>query len=295
MIVFFGYANNDVTVHVPHVPVIGERVQATAVTMIDGGMTANAAVAAARMQATVAFAGAVGPDARSTEFLQNLEREGIDTSWSPRDGFLSTAIVLIAEGGERSIISQDDANDARRLTGVIDALARRGGGRIFLDGYRAGILPDERRAEVRLAMDLDGCTELEHALHAFRLADHVVLGRGLCDALGIEQAHWSALAAEYDTHIVVTDGERGWTLATPDGLVVHEQAVPVSVVDAVGAGDAFCGTYIAFIDAGRPAAEAAHLAGISAAIACATPGPRGAPRRTELFRFTQQHQQEIPL
>ncbi|KJV03248.1 hypothetical protein VF34_01237 [Rhodococcus sp. PML026] len=31
MIVFFGYANNDVTVHVPHVPALGERVQATTV------------------------------------------------------------------------------------------------------------------------------------------------------------------------------------------------------------------------------------------------------------------------
>ena len=70
MIVFCGYANNDVTVHVPHVPVLGERVQATAISQIDGGMNANAAVSAARMGAQVIFAGAVGPDARSTEFLE---------------------------------------------------------------------------------------------------------------------------------------------------------------------------------------------------------------------------------
>lgn len=123
MIVFCGYANNDVTVHVPHVPVLGERVQATAISQIDGGMNANAAVSAARMGAQVIFAGAVGPDARSTEFLESLEADGVDTSWSPRDAFLSTAVVLIAQDGDRSIISQDDPNDAERIGVVVTRLA----------------------------------------------------------------------------------------------------------------------------------------------------------------------------
>jgi sulfofructose kinase len=123
MIVFCGYANNDVTVQVPHVPVLGERVQATSIISIDGGMNANAAVSAARMGAAVRFAGAVGSDARSEEFLENLERDGVDTDWAPRDAFLSTAVVLIAEGGDRSIISQDDANDAGRIAAVIRRIA----------------------------------------------------------------------------------------------------------------------------------------------------------------------------
>ena len=143
LIVFCGYANNDVTVYVPHVPVLGERVQATNIMSTDGGMSANAAVSAARMGADVYFAGTVGPDLRSTEFLDNLARDGVDTSWARRDAFLSTAIVIVAEGGDRSIISQDDLNDASRLRAVTDRLRLAGGGTLFLDGYLAGILPPD--------------------------------------------------------------------------------------------------------------------------------------------------------
>lgn len=287
MIVFCGYANNDVTVHVPHVPVLGERVQATAISQIDGGMNANAAVSAARMGAQVIFAGAVGPDARSTEFLESLEADGVDTSWSPRDAFLSTAVVLIAQDGDRSIISQDDPNDAERIGVVVTRLAAAGGGRLFLDGYRALFLPDELPGSVSLVIDLDGCENKAAALRAFALADHVVVGRALWEGeFGIGFDQWQTLAAEHHTHLLVTDGSRGWTLATPDGEVTSEPAVVVDVVDAVGAGDCFGGTYIAFVDAGRSPVDAARLAGASAALACATAGPRGCPARDELDSFT---------
>lgn len=299
MIVFLGYANNDVTVHVPHVPVLGERVQATSVSMIDGGMNANAAVSAARMGARVVFAGAVGPEARSAEFLANLELDGVDTSWAPRDSFLSTAVVLIAEGGDRSIISQDDPNDAVRISQVLDRLATSGGGRLFVDGYRATMMPSSLPENCSLAIDLDGCVDVDAALRVFALADHVIVGRALWEGtFGIEFERWATMAAEHNTHLVVTDGERGWTLVTPDGVVTSQPAVAVEVVDAVGAGDCFCGTYIAFVDAGRTPRESARLAGASAALACATAGPRGCPSLTELTRFadslTTLDLQEIP-
>lgn len=288
MIVFFGYANNDVTVHVPHVPVLGERVQATSISMIDGGMNANAAVSAARMGAQVAFAGAVGPDTRSAEFLAHLELDGVDTSWSPRDAFLSTAVVLIADGGDRSIISQDDPNDGTRIGELLGRMENAGGGRLFVDGYRAAILPDRLPENVSLAIDLDGCEDRAAALRAFALADHVIVGRPLWEEVfGIESERWSTLTAEHGTTLVVTDGERGWTLVTEDGDTTHEPAVTVEVIDAVGAGDCFCGTYIAFVDSGRTPLEAARLAGASAAMACATAGPRGCPSLTELTRFTE--------
>ncbi|SNS86113.1 carbohydrate kinase family protein [Rhodococcoides kyotonense] len=298
MIVFCGYANNDVTVQVPHVPVLGERVQATSIISIDGGMNANAAVSAARMGATVRFAGAVGSDVRSDEFLGNLERDGVDTSWAPRDAFLSTAVVLIAEGGDRSIISQDDANDAPRIAAVIRKIADAGGGRLFVDGYRAAFLPDGLPDGVSVAIDLDGCEDQGAALRAFALADHVIVGRSLWQrAFGIDDDRSADLAAEHDTHLVLTDGDRGWSLITPSGERTTEPAVKVDVIDAVGAGDCFCGTYIALVDGGRTPLDAARLAGASAAMACATAGPRGCPTLTELLAFTAHSSldlQEIP-
>jgi sulfofructose kinase len=84
---------------------------------------------------------------------------------------------------------------------------------------------------------------------------------------------------------------------TPTGEITTEPAVQVDVIDAVGAGDCFCGTYIAFVDAGTSPVDAARLAGASAAMACATAGPRGCPTRTELLAFTSHSSldlQEIP-
>lgn len=289
MIVFCGYANHDVTVHIPRVPLAGERVQATAVEQVDGGMNANAAVSAARMGAAAVFAGAVGPDARSTDFLDGLARDGVDTSWAARDAFLSTAIVMVTPDGDRAIISQDDANDAARITVVLQRVADSGGGWVYLDGYRAAFLPDVLDQRVRLVIDLDGCEDSGAALRAVALAEHVVVGRSLWEGrFGIAPATWPDLAAEHDTHILVTDGARGWTLVPPDDEVLSEPAVPVEVVDAVGAGDCFGGTYIALVAAGHPPAAAARLAGAAAALACATAGPRGCPTLVELTRFTDQ-------
>jgi len=299
MIVFCGYANNDVTVRVPRIPHAGERVQATAVEQVDGGMNANAAVSAARMGATVMFAGAVGADARSGEFLVGLEREGVDTSWAPRDAFLSTAIVMVTPDGDRAIISQDDANDAGRIAVVLRRVADSGGGWVYLDGYRAAFLPCVVDKRVELMIDLDGCEDRTAALRAFALAEHVVVGRGLWEGrFGIAPHAWPDLAAEHRTCLLVTDGARGWTLVTPDREVLDEPAVPVEVVDAIGAGDCFGGTYIAFVDAGHAPAEAARLAGAAAALACTTAGPRACPSLHELTRSTDSptilEPQEIP-
>jgi len=289
MIVFCGYANNDVTVTVPRVPLGGERVQATAIAQVNGGMNANAAVSAARMGADVVFAGAVGPDARSSEFLAVLESDGIDTSWAPRDAFLSTAVVMVTPDGDRSIISQDDPNDAGRIAAVLERVADAGGGRVYLDGYRAAFLPDTLTESVQLVIDLDGCEDRDAAVHAVALAEHVVVGRALWEhRFGFAASTWPALAAEHSTHLLITDGARGWTLVTPDGQVVTEPAVPVNVVDATGAGDCFGGSYIAFVTAGHPPADAARRAGAAAALACATTGPRGCPSADELIRFTDQ-------
>src|SRR5262249_40393543 len=94
MIAFCGYANADLTVSVPVLPGTGARVQATSVEHRDGGMAANAAVAAARVGGEARFAGVVGSDATSGAFLDALVAEGVDTSWTARTGMLTTAIVL---------------------------------------------------------------------------------------------------------------------------------------------------------------------------------------------------------
>ncbi|NIH66881.1 carbohydrate kinase family protein [Modestobacter marinus] len=277
VIVFCGYANLDVVGRVPHVPRPDERVHAVTVEHLPGGMAANAAVAAARAGAQVAFAGVVGDDPLSARFLAELAAEGIDTGWTDRTGFLSTAIVLVDGAGRRSVVSEDDALGSAHVTAVADRLAA-DGGLLYLDGYRAAELEGAARAGVRLAVDLDGCDDPGVALAAMHAADHVVVGRRrLTELLAVPADQWAALSRTAGVTLVVTDGARGWSLHQPDGPAVAGPALEVEVVDDTGAGDCFTGTYLAALAAGASPSTAATRAGVAASLSCTVPGARAAP------------------
>lgn len=285
MIAFCGYANSDLTVAVPVLPGPGDRVQATAVQRSDGGMAANAAVAAARMGARAYFAGAIGADPVSAAFLDALAADGVDTAWTARTGELTTAVILRTPDGERSIISQDDVISTGHLRTVAQAVAS-AGGLLYLDGYRFPRAADAAAGTgVRTVVDLDGCDDLAAALAALTAAEHVVVGRALGTRL-FGEGRFAELAVEYGTHLVVTAGARGWRLYTPDGQRHADTAIPVEVVDVTGAGDCFTGTYCAELDRGATPPDAARVAGVAAGLSCAHPGARaGAPHRAAVLEF----------
>jgi ribokinase/sulfofructose kinase len=278
VIVFCGYANLDVVGRVPRFPGPDERVHASAVEHLPGGMGANAAVAAARAGAAVAFAGVVGADPLSDRFLGELAGDGVDPAWTARTAFLSTAIVLVDGEGRRSVVSEDDALDAGHVTAVADRLTRAGGGLLYLDGYRAAEVPLAAGRGCTVAVDLDGCEDRTVALAAIEHAAHVVVGRRrLEELLGVPPGTWPDLAVTGGTTLVVTDGPRGWTLYAPDGTSAGGPALTVGVVDDTGAGDCFAGTYLAGLDAGLEPVAAAGRAGVAASLSCTAPGARAAP------------------
>jgi len=279
VIAFCGYANADLTVSVPVLPGTGARVQATSVDHRDGGMAANAAVAAARVGGEARFAGVVGSDATSDAFLDALLAEGVDTSWTARTGMLTTAIVLVTPDGERAIISQDDAVTPAHIDRI--ALATKAvDGLLYLDGYRFPAAADALAdADVRLIVDLDGCEDPVAGEGALDIADHVIVGNGQADRL-FGDVDRSMLAARYGIHFVVTGGALGWWLHTPAGKTHHQPALDITVIDATGAGDCFAGTYCAELDRGADPLAAATFAGIAAGLSCTQAGARaGLPRR----------------
>ncbi|MBO2462789.1 carbohydrate kinase family protein [Actinomadura violacea] len=287
MIVFCGYANVDLTVAVPVLPGPAARVQATAVRRGEGGMGANAAVAAARMGGDVRFAGVVGPDAASTAFLGSLAADGVDTGWTSRTGVLTTAVVLLTPDGERSIISQDDRVTTEHVAAVAAKARAAGADWLYLDGYRfpaaAGVLGQGRPGVV---VDLDGCADAEAARAALAAADHAIVGRAQAAVFLGDDAALAASAAEHRVNLVVTDGSRGWTLFTPDGARHAGAAIEVTAVDATGAGDCFAGSYCAELDRGAGPLEAARTAAVAAGLSCTRPGARaGLPHRDTVLAY----------
>ncbi|MBO2447759.1 carbohydrate kinase family protein [Actinomadura barringtoniae] len=300
MIIFCGYANVDLTVGVPVLPGPGARVQATAVQRGEGGMAANAAVAAARMGADSRFAGVVGPDPLSTSFLQTLAGDGVGTAWTGRTGALTTAVVLLTPDGERSIISQDDQVTPEHVAGVVRTAREAGASLLYLDGYRfpeaAATLGDGLgNGGPRVVVDLDGCDGPEGMRAALTAADHVIVGRAQAfDLLGDLDVLASA-AVSHRVDMVVTDGPRGWTLLTSEGVRHDGRAIEVATVDATGAGDCFAGTYCAELDRGSAPLEAARFASVAAGLSCTRPGARdGLPRREDVIAYIDSHPESHP-
>jgi 2-dehydro-3-deoxygluconokinase len=86
--------------------------------------------------------------------------------------------------------------------------------------------------------------------------------------------------------VVLKMGEAGAHLATPQGRL-RLPALRVKAVDATGAGDTFCGSFLARILAGDDADAAARYANVSAALKCegygaVAPIPRPAQVRAAL-------------
>ena len=125
-----GSANIDLVTRVPRCPKPGESIIGLSFSTICGGKGANQAVAAARLGAETYFAACVGDDAFGALQRETLGREGIDLSHlkSHPSEPTGTAVILVAEEGQNSIIVTPSANygitpgDIEAMTPLIDRM-----------------------------------------------------------------------------------------------------------------------------------------------------------------------------
>lgn len=289
MIVFCGYANRDITIEMDTLPRTGERRHARSIRQHDGGMAANAAVAAARFGARPLFAGAVGSDSQSARYLAALQNEGVSTSWTRTDACLTHAVVLLDGERERAVISEDDALTTEDLQQVLERLDPSQQHWVYVDGYRwhRAWAPETRAS---LVVDADGCTSAAQVMHAARAARHLLgSSRTFTDTCGLTDEEVAQLAAAEETTIIVTRGAQGLVIFEPGLPAEHIPAVPVTALDDTGAGDCFAGVYLAELAEGRSVAEAATTATAAAALSCLRPGARASPTREELTGFLATH------
>lgn len=278
MIVAVGYATRDISVTVPRFPQRGERVQATGIDVRPGGMAANAAAAAAAFGAEVAFVGAVGGADGGTMAMDDLAALGVDVSATRTDAFTTSCVIMVAADGDRAIISQDDAVGPSQVGDALRVLGDREGGILYLDGYRwpwAGDLLTDIDPRIHVAVDIDGLTDPEALPTIFSVASHLVASRQSLIELGCDDIDHVVrrLAAAHRTTAVVTAGRAGWWMT--DGVSTWEgPAIEVATVDSTGAGDAFCGAYLAALDGGESPPDAARLAAAAAALSTTTRGAR---------------------
>lgn len=254
-----------------------------------GGDTSNAAIAAARQGANVAYLTRIGNDDFGKLLLDLWQREGVATDYIVRDADAHTGIYFVthdAQGHRFSYmragsaasrmtpdnlslapiararwlhvsgISQAISTNACATVAAAIKLARAHGVRVSYDAnLRLRLWPLERAKEV-IGQTI-GQTDL--------FLPSLEEARTLSGAVNV-----SGIFSWCFTHgaraVVLKCGADGAWLAEHGDTPQHVAALRVTAVDATGAGDCFDGSLLARLAAGDRLADAARYANVAAAL-----------------------------
>jgi ribokinase len=282
-VVCVGSINVDVFARAPSLPVAGETIIGSLVEILPGGKGANQAVAALRMGVPVALVGAIGTDEFAEISRSFLEREGFQTRWiSQVEGPTGTAVIVVDESGENSIVIVPGANSSVSPSSIADVNLARGDVCLLQDE----IPENANLAVVEAALAAGALTILN--LAPYRHTDPEILAKvsflvvneiefaGLTNTAPEEltPARVAGMLAEgagFTDNVLVTIGSEG-VVARINKEVTQIAGHSVNVVDTTGAGDAFCGTFGAALARGSAPIEALRIANAAAALSVQTPG-----------------------
>jgi sugar/nucleoside kinase (ribokinase family) len=269
----------DVVVRVSAVPQAGQDATVDQLEMTAAGAAANCAVAAARSGADVELLGTVGEDAFGGLMLQRLSAAGVGVSHVSRAAGRSGMVISIVQtGGERTLYSHRGVNAAPY---TIPSNLFKAGDCLYLSGYSfqteacratAGTLASfARSVGARCALDPSfqfardvrlSCPESLAGLDfIFPNREEAALITGF-DSPPESAAVLHSLGV---TNVVVKLGGQGCYVDTPDIQTLVPAQPLAAVVDSTGAGDAFCGVFLAAILTGAGVVQAAQQANAAGA------------------------------
>ena len=271
-----GSVNMDLVVHTAKLPAPGETVTGGAFSQVPGGKGANQALAARRAGADVRLVAAVGDDAFGNAALDNLRRDGVDVAAVSVLEAQSTGVALITVNvmGENQISVASGANHLLDLAGVdvsrFDVVLSQ------LEIPDSAIIESARQASGLFVLNVAPSRPVPPSVLA--RANVVIANQGEHTAMAEQLAHFEGL-------LVVTLGSQGAVAIEGGREVARAEPPSVDVVDAVGAGDAFCGSLAVDLGGGLSVVEALLRACTAGALATTRHGAQGAmPTAAEISR-----------
>jgi sugar/nucleoside kinase (ribokinase family) len=288
-----GIAVQDIVMRVQNFPAPGTKVSASEFIVTGGGCAANAAVAIARLNGRVAFAGPLGGphDDVSNRILSDLEKEGVDCTGVARVavGTASVSLILLDATGEKTIATRRGVNLGNILPKNPTALVADADAVLVDNRFPEFVSAVCRAAQTRkipVVIDLDQATRLDDPL--LSLGTHVVASaEALFGMTGLRdyEAALKRLAGHLSGFVALTDGPNGVYWLERSGLQ-HLPAFKVTAIDSLGAGDAFHGGFTLTLAEGRPLPDILRFASATAALKCTKfGGASGAPTRAEVEAF----------
>ena len=211
-----------------------------------GGSAANVAAWAASSGASVQFLGCVGRDdlARNES---NFAAARVSAQLQVSDRATGSIVVLV-DGESRSMLTDRGANQDLNLDQIDAELSQTK--IVYLSGYAllgksvesvVGLIGRAHAHGALVAVDPGSTGYIEdYGVERYReLLKHV----DVCFP-NLEEAELLRLEGQLPL-LVITDGERGATAQLPDGEDIKVAGLTVTSVDPTGAGDAFCGAFLA--------------------------------------------------
>jgi ribokinase len=289
MIHVIGNAAVDSVIRVERLPRPGETIVALGASEDLGGKGANQAVAAARCGANVRLVAAIGSDVLGERIRSNLAREGVLT-----DGMMTSpygtdrCVITVDRHGENTILSLIDA--ARHFDPIAETRIESWIGRGDLVVMQGNLRPTVTRDCLALARSKGATTVLNPSPtsaaqdYDWTLVDLVLVNRGEAVELAGGEAEDAAreLCRKGAGAVVLTLGADGAAFFSADDTF-RAAAPQVIAIDAVGAGDVFCGVLIAANALGRGWRDALAAATEAASVSVTRKGVLASfPSREEM-------------
>lgn len=235
-----------------------------------GGSVANSIYTAQKIGAKCAFASKIGNDLYGRSFAAELSSHGVMIASELCAGDTNTVLAFITPDGEKTFAVSPELASKLTFKDVSEESLRQSAwalieGQLFSygdDSKKAALdcLAFSKKINQKAALNLGSISVVEknreifHQLLAEKLitlvignADELTLLHGGSDIK--EALRWVEMGAEY---VVATKGSEG-AIGRNRGIEFQVPPPTVSaVVDTSGAGDAFLGTLLASIAAGKP-------------------------------------------
>lgn len=293
-----GHACYDLIFTVDHHPAADEKARASTFTSCGGGNAANAAITAARLGASVAFAGYLGADIYGDQHLAELHAAGVDTRLVVR-GPDATPIsaIFVKPDGARSIVNH--RGDTNRL-GAGDVPFESVQPKVMLfDGHQpvlAQAMADWAH-EQGIVSVLDAESVNPGTVDLLRRCSIVAASEHFARAFSGADSARAGMAqlAQAAPCVIVTLGERGliWQRGEETGSL---PAFAVNVVDTTGAGDAFHGALAAGLAQAMAWLDLLRFASAAGALCCTKHGARlGIPSAQEVAELLGKSAIDAPV
>jgi len=285
-VVCIGSLNVDLVVRLARMPGVGETVTGHDLERHLGGKGLNQALAAARSGGEVALVGAVGTDEGGAWMLTELGEAGIDVSGvHTAEGPSGTALIEVDPTGANRIVVIPGANGWLTPDYTAEQVGRLSPAAVALAPLEVppeavlGALRQARASGMRTILNTAPVPPAGLPTGLLDVTDIVVANEHEASMItgkvvgGIASAHAAthALRELGAGSAIVTLGADGAVWSTPDGDG-HTRAYPVTPIDTVAAGDAFCGVLAASLAAGLAWEHALRRASAAGALACTVAG-----------------------